>query len=183
MKKKFEVTKYYVNNKRISKFHGILFMLFGLIVLATIVYGLFDFYNNSLNNAFQSYNYGIDCSEYSYLQTQTNESLKDFEVDKEDYLRVKQNYYNTYGISSKLTAMDTWKDKYNEELIKPYNAFISLYNSNLDFYENCYKEISFSSKIDSINTYIEAESEEIDKEFEGNLRPMAESEGYIFSPQ
>ncbi|MCD4759778.1 hypothetical protein K8R33_02740 [archaeon] len=43
MKKKYQVTKYYEGNKKVTKFQGILFMIVGFILFVGVFYGIYQY--------------------------------------------------------------------------------------------------------------------------------------------
>lgn len=181
MKETFEITKYYKYNRKVSKSQGVMFMIFGMVVLGLIIYGLI-IYSRTLNEAYQNINYGIDCSEYTSLQATTDNTLSAFETSKLAYQKDKQDYYNAQDIDTKVALFDKWTTSYDNNLVDPSNSLVRLYNTNLPFYEHCYKRVSMSIELDSIHAYIGQESTAIDSEFSNNLKPQAESAGYVYDP-
>lgn len=183
MKHSFEATKYYKNNKRVSKVHGVLFILFGWVVLGLLVYGIFILSNN-LNGVYDDWNSesGSSCSSYipSYitsLNEEINKTSSNFDSIKQEYEQLKIKYHGTSNTDQKVELFDQLGDKINE-LVDNLNEAVTHYNNNIAYYEDC-SDGSVSSKIEAMRTYIDQKEIEHDKEFE-ILKPEAEAEGYVF---
>ncbi len=184
MKQSFEATKYYKNNKKFSKLHGVLFMLFGWIILGLIIYGVFVLSNN-LNGLYKDWNSesSSSCSSYipSYIASmneEINKTNNKFESTKQEYEQLKIKYSGTSNIDQKVELFDQLGDNINK-LIDTLNEAVTHYNNNIAYYEDC-SDGSVSSRIEAIRTYIDQKEIEHDKEFE-ILKPKAEAEGYIFN--
>lgn len=185
MKQSFEIIKYYSKNKRISKVQGILFMLFGWIILGFIIYGLFFVYNN-MDKYYEDWNSdsgsSSSCSTYtdSYISS-INEKIVNinsrFDSAKTGYEEVKTKYSATSNIDKKVELFDQMGDKLNA-LIDLFNEAITHYNNNVVYYEDC-SDGSTSSQIENMRTYIDQKETEQDNEF-SILKPKAEAEGYFY---
>ena len=66
MKLSLKTTSYYKQNKRISKIHGILFMLVGFIILGFIFYGLFQV-SMGFDEIYEDWNSDDYSSDYSFV--------------------------------------------------------------------------------------------------------------------
>lgn len=179
MKMSFEVTEYYKNNKKISKAHGVLFMLFGFIVLGFLVYELSAFAAN-IDETARTWTSGVDCSNYPSLPSTMNGALNEYNSDKSDYQKIKSEYYNASSINAKVELFGRGDDKINA-LINSFNNVIGLYNNNQNFYDVCYNA-QLSSEIESMRSYITREESERENEFK-RLKPEAEAAGYVYSAQ
>jgi len=188
MKLSFETIKYYKKNKRISKTQGILFMALGFVILGFVVYGLFQFaikvnaihedWNSDDYSSDYSYDYqNYDCSAGSSATSKMNEAYSSYDIKKIDYELIKNKYYSTDNLDTKLDYHSQWGDAFNS-IIFIFNDIIFAYNEDPLYFDNCYN-YSASLDIESIRAYLDNEEIIIDTEFQ-KLKPLAEAEGYIF---
>jgi|TARA_B100001971_G_C18222790_1_gene558319 hypothetical protein len=186
MKLTFETTKYYKENKRITKTQGVLFMALGLIILGFVVYGIFQFSIN-VNAMYEYWNsddyssdYGyyedVDCSAGSTAISKMNLASSSFNTKKSEYESAKSKYYSTSNIDLQLEYHDKWGESYNS-LIFIFNDIIFAYNEDPLYFDNC--ESSVSSDIENKRAYLDSEEIVIDGEFQ-KLKLRAIAEGYIF---
>lgn len=186
MKISFKVTSYYKKNKKISKVHGILFMLIGFIILGFITYGIFQL-STDFGSIYEDWNsddyssdYGyyddVDCSAGSTAISKMNLATSSFNTEKSEYESAKSKYYSTSNIDLQLEYHDKWQESYNT-LISSFNDMIYAYNEDALYFDNC--ESSVSSDIENKRAYLDGEEILIDSEFQ-KLKPRAEAEGYIF---
>jgi hypothetical protein len=204
MKQSFKVTKYYKNNKKISKAHGVLFMLFGWVVLGLLIYGLSEAYfyyeESSYGNdwIYEESSYGNDwiyeenplpldydligyfsCSDYDpiSLNERMNYIISKFDNLKGEYEELKVRYHKPAHIHYKFELhRDLGKKMF--VLISTFNELVVHYNDNINYYEEC-SDITLYSKIDIMEEYISQQEDELEREY-GNLNRRAEKEGYSF---
>ena len=176
MKISFETKKYYKNNVKISKLHGIVFMIIGFLILSAVAYGTFNLVSG-FDNIFSTWNYGYDCEENNLLRNNMDTAISDLSNVKQSYENTKQNFFDSGNIDMEVERMNDWLDSY-DQLITPYNRIISLYNNDMSFYDNCY-DTPISSYINEEESYLNYESNLIDEEY-AKLKPRAEAEGYVY---
>jgi hypothetical protein len=186
MKISFKVTSYYKENKKISKLHGILFMIAGFVILGFITYGLFqlstdfgsiyeDWNSDDYSSDYEYYD-DVDCSAGSTASSKMNLASSSFNTKKSEYESAKNKYYSTSNIDLQLEYHEQWGEYYNI-LITPFNNMIYAYNEDPLYFDNC--ESSVSDDIENKRTYLDSEEILIDNEFQ-KLKPRAVAEGYIF---
>ncbi len=176
MKLSFETKKYYQNNVKISKFHGVVFMIFGFLILSAVVYETFNLVSG-FDSLFSTWNYGYDCEGNEILRSNMDTAISNLNSVKQGYETTKQDFFNSTNIDIEVERMNNWLDTYNE-LIPPYNKIISLYNNDISFYDNCY-DTPISSYIDGEESYLNYENNLIDEEY-SKLKPRAEAVGYVY---
>ncbi len=176
MKLSFETKKYYKNNVKISKFHGIAFMILGFLILSAVAYGTFNLVSG-FNSLFSTWNYGYNCEGNEILGSNMNTAIFNLNTTKQSYENSKQNFFDSPNINIEVERMNDWLDSYNE-LIPAYNRIISLHNNDISFYDNCY-DSPISSYIDSEESYLNYEDDLIDKEY-NKLKTRAEAVGYVY---
>jgi len=167
----FNTKKYYSKNVKISKMHGVFFMVVGLIILISVFYGVFQLWVG-LDSSFGSMN----CDESAYLKTNIDEAFSDYDSKKGQYESIKESYYGAINIDSEVEKMGEWNDALYE-MIVAYNRIVNVYNMNIEYYETCYSSVS--QGIDATSAYIDNEESVIDIAF-SELKPKAESEGYVY---
>ena len=189
MKISFKVTSYYKKNKRISKFHGVLFMAIGFIILGFISYGLYQLSTDfgSIYEDWNSEDYSsdyddnyfddVDCSAGSSATIKMNVASSSFNTKKTYYESAKNKYYTTSNIDLQLEYHEQWGDAFNS-LVSVFNDMIFAYNEDSLYFDDCYN-YSVSNDIETKRAYLDSEGVVIDAEFE-KLKPRAEAEGYIF---
>ncbi|MFC1666148.1 hypothetical protein ACFLZF_00340 [Nanoarchaeota archaeon] len=186
MKLTFETTKYYKENKRITKTQGVLFMALGLVILGFVVYGIFLFSIN-VNAMYEDWNSedyssdyeyydDVDCSAGSTAISKMNLASSSFSTKKSEYESAKSKYYSTSNVDLQLEYHEQWGEFYNA-LITPFNDMIYAYNEDPLYFDNC--ESSVSNDIENKRAYLDSEENLIDNEFQ-KLKPRAVAEGYIF---
>jgi len=187
MKISFKVTSYYKKNKRISKLHGVLFMIAGFIILGFISYGLFqlsvdfssiyeDWNSDDYSSDYEYYD-EIDCSAGSSATSKMNVASSSFNTKKSEYESVKNKYYSTSNIDLQLEYHEQLGESYNS-LISVFNDMIYAYNEDPLYFDNCY-DYSVSDDIETKRAYLDNEEIVIDNEFQ-KVKPRAEADGYIF---
>ncbi len=189
MKLSFKTTSYYKQNKRISKLHGILFMIVGFIILGFVFYGLYqasigfdDIYEDWNSDDYSSSDYiyqyeSYDCSVVSSAKSKMDIATSSFNTKKSEYESAKNKYYSTSNIDSQLEFHDLWGSSFNS-LVFEFNDMINAYNEDPLYFDECFG-YSVSNDIESKRTYLDNEELIIDSEFQ-KLKPRAEAEGYIF---
>lgn len=107
MKLSFNVTHYYDHNKKISKFHGMLFMILGFIILGFVSYGLFQL-SNDFGSIYENWNSDSSSdsnNDYSY-KSPYNQVYDDCLAECiNDYGTTEGNYKN--DPSQKITVSVT----------------------------------------------------------------------------
>lgn len=178
MKLSFETTKYYKNNKRVSKVHGILFMILGLAVLGILIYLLAIIAPKNVRWMYEDANFGIVCSDYPNLSQSIDNEFHQFSSIQSDLSNVKQQYNDASNIDDRVNLSNQRVD-YINSLTASFNNIVSLYNSNPNYFEHCYSKSDISHNIEELRFTLRSEGSSYDSDF-AILRPQAEEEGYVF---
>lgn len=149
-------TKYYAGNKKISKTHGVIFMIIGFIILAPLLktFGGFVFY------MFYEPPIHVDCNQpdvkSSFIEYQTQ-----FNYSMESYEKIKNKFY-TETFEEQESILKKWKAAIFNTL-ETWGQMHKLYANNRQYFDYCYN-YSVSDYLDTKEQYITSESKIITNE-------------------